>query len=129
MAGKYIQYYTYVYIRAKYQVDRNNFWLVPEYTTIADDACTSFQISIQPGYGRSTYECRIPTETAWLHVNAMRDHSIIDKISELAIVRIDAKSVDLSTLRDYSGMSSHIWRSKDGQSTLHLVWKTRPIIQ
>lgn len=89
---------------------------------MAKDACTEIQIC---GYQSNNEELnldRTGEEIAYIH--AIREVAVLEKITEIALVRTETGTLDLKEFAGYDGMSIDIYRLIECEGTLHLVWKT-----
>lgn len=101
---------------------RNSIWLVPEYSKVAAEACTKFEVSrILKGHSKETNLDRISGTKCFL--DPVKDPKRIAKITEVVLMRCpNAVGLDFKLVKRYDGMSGNI--SVSPSSALYLVWKT-----
>lgn len=98
-------------------------WLVPEYTTIPEDACTALLLS-RSGTGHCAENNLDWTQKTHIYIDAVKGAISSEKITNVALVRIFIScGAGLKHAEGYNGITSGfkdiLW-----DYNIHLLWKT-----
>lgn len=85
------------------------------------EACTNFIVSSVPSHGGQTNLDR--THGGSLYLNGVKDSTVLEKITEVALMRMTGNAFDLQAIKGYDGISTD-FKNKGGSEPLHLLWKT-----
>lgn len=101
-------------------------YLVPEYTVLAKDACTEFQISIQSARDASKFDLGKNEDTGMFrYLVPVKDLNVSEKITEVALWGAEGRVKNVACVGDgrFDGMTVDINTHRNEGYYLYLVWK------
>lgn len=102
-------------------------YLAPEYTVLAKDACTEFQISIQSSKDAGKFDLAKNEDVGMFrYLVPVKDLKVSEKITEVALWGAEKRVKNVAFVGDgkFDGMTIDINTHRNEGYYLYLVWKS-----
>lgn len=126
-SGGWVSVVDFMYLRSNsksFLEHSSSVYLVPEYTTLPEDACTEVQINVQSGRDVSKSDLAISRKTGMFHyLIPVKDPKVKEKIAEISLLGATSR-VTLVGSGEFDGMTTDINTHRNNGYHLYLVWKS-----